>query len=68
MHFSLYDIHQAALNLVWEKEQKAVCKKKVWCMWFVWVNVLIEKVELTVLCLFRSGEKVMLYEERKLEM
>ena len=22
------------LNSVWEKEQEAVCRKKVWCMWY----------------------------------
>ena len=48
MYFSLYNINQAALNSVWEKEQEAVCKKKVWCVLFVWVNILIVYVELTV--------------------
>ena len=58
MHFSLlYDIHQEALNSVWEKEQEAVCKKKMWCMWFVWVNVLIGKIKLTVYVCLEVEEK-----------
>ena len=32
------------------------------------VNVIIEEVELTILCLCRGGEQVIWYEERKLEV
>ena len=38
MHFSLYNIHQAALNSVWEKEQEAVAMQEESVVYVVCVS------------------------------